>query len=164
MLGLSHQTLSNILKYRQKDLQDKRLPPSPRRRSIIRTNSRPRQTKVKSILFVEDDKALARAVRESLEREGFTVDIRTNGVAGLNSLKRDKKYDVLIFDNEQLGINGISLARKARDLQHRRVTPIVVFSSDDVAKDAYRAGVNLFLHKPDGVLKLATKIKRLLSD
>lgn len=166
MLGLSHQTLSNILKYRQNNLQDKRLPPTLRRRSIIRdsTGSRPRKTKSKSVLFVEDDKVLARAVKRTLEREGFTVEIKANGISGLTSLKRDKKYDVLIFDNEHEGINGISLARQARELQHRRATPIIVFSSDDVAADAYRVGVSLFMKKPDDVVKLTANIKRLLSD
>lgn len=164
MLGLSHQTLSNILKFRQRELQDKRLPATPRRRSIIRHTTRSKQGKTRSVLFVEDDKALARAVRQALEREGFAIDVRANGEAGLNCLKREKKYDVLIFDNEQQGINGIGLARKARELQHRRSTPIIVFSSADVSNDAYRAGVNLFLQKPDAINKLTANIKRLLAD
>lgn len=166
MLGLSHQTLSNILKFRQNELQDKRLPPTPRRRSIVQNNGRSRNLKAKSksILYVEDDKVLAKAVKKTLEREGFLVDVKRNGVLGLASLKRVKKYDVLIFDNEQQGINGIGLARQARELQHRRVTPIIVFSTDDVATDAYRAGVSLFLKKPDDVVKLTANIKRLLAD
>jgi CheY-like chemotaxis protein/tetratricopeptide (TPR) repeat protein len=166
MLGLSHQTLSNILKYRQKTLLDKRLPPTPRRKSIVRQSADSRHSKPssKAVLYVEDDKTLANAVKKMLERDGFTVDISKDGVTGLANLKRDKKYDVLIFDNEQQGINGIGLARQAREIQHRRRTPIIVFSSDDVATDAYRAGVNLFLQKPDEVRKLTANIKQLLSD
>jgi DNA-binding NtrC family response regulator len=166
MLGLSHQTLSNILKFRQKNLLEKRLPPTPRRKSIVRRDGRSRQngTKFKSVLYVEDDKVLAKAVKKSLGREGFAVDVIANGISGLASLKRRKKYDVLIFDNEQQGINGISLARKARELEHRRATPIIVLSTDDVSTDAYRVGVNLFLQKPDDIAKLTANIKRLLSD
>lgn len=166
ILGLSHQTLSNILKYRQNNLKDKRLPPTPRRKSILRHDigSRRRKTTHKSVLYIENDKTLAKAVKVSLEREGFVVDVKVNGVSGLSSLKRNKMYDVLIFDNEQQGINGISLARQARELQHRRATPIIVISSDDVATESYRAGASLFLRKPDEVDKLTANVKRLLSD
>jgi DNA-binding NtrC family response regulator len=165
MLGLSHQTLSNIIKYRQNNLQDKRLPPTPRRRSILRKPKRSRSAKQKtiSVLYVDDDRILANAVRDSLQKEGFSVDVNRDGSTALATLQREKKYDVLIFDNEMDGINGVGLARQARELNHRLQTPIIVFSSVDVSTEAYRAGVNLFLQKPDEVATLTANIKRLLS-
>ena len=165
LLGLSHQTLSNIIKYRQNNLQDKRLPPTRRKRSIVRHAKRSRATKSTpiSILFVEDDKILANEVRGALEKEGYRVDLNHDGSSALKSLQRDRKYDVIIFDNEMDGINGIGLARQAREINHRLKTPIIVYSSVDISNEAYRAGVNLFLKKPEEVAELTSSIRRLLS-
>jgi DNA-binding response OmpR family regulator len=126
--------------------------------------SRSARTKSIPVLLVEDDKPFARAVKKSLEMAGFSVDLRLDGSAALDSLKRVKKYEVLIFDNEMDGINGIGLARQARELNHRSRTPIIVFSSDDVATEAYRAGVSLFLQKPHDLVELTSNIKQLLSN
>jgi CheY-like chemotaxis protein/DNA-binding protein Fis len=166
MLGLSHQTLSNILKHRHSELQSKRLPPSTRRRSIVRGRGvmRPARTKEVSILYAEENRIMAEAVKKLLEREGFSVDVYADGSSALNKLRSDKRYDLLILNGALPGINGIELARQVRTLPHRQRTPIMMFSASNVAAAAYRAGVNLFLRKPKEPVQLTANIKRLLAN
>lgn len=166
MLGLSHQTLSNILKHRHSELQSKRLPSSPRRRSIVRVGSgmRPAKTKEVSILYAEENRLMAEAVKRLLEREGFSVDVYADGSSALNKLRSNKRYDLLILNGALPGINGIELAREVRTLPHRRRTPIMMFSANNVAAAAYHAGVNLFLRKPEEPVQLTANIKRLLAN
>ncbi len=164
MLGLSHQTLSNILKNRHSNLQSKRLPPTPRRRRIIRGSTTAQTGKLKdiSILYVEDNRIVADAVKETLENEGFRIEVLADGRSALAALQGEKHYDVLIFDNEMPGIKGVELVRRARRLQRRERTPVILFSADNIAREAYRAGANVCLRKPEDVLQLSENIKRLL--
>jgi CheY-like chemotaxis protein len=166
LLGLSHQTLSNILKNRHSDLQKKRLPPSTRRRSIVRdaAYARPAKTKISSILYVQENRIAARAVKDTLELEGFCVDVYADGNSALERLQSNKQYDLLICAIESSAIDGIKLVRHVRSLPQRRRTPIIMISSTNVAGEAYRAGVNLFLRRPDEPLQLTAYIKRLLSN
>lgn len=69
----------------------------------------------------------------------------------------------LIVDNELPGLSGLELILSARSLSHRRKTPIIMLSSDDCEKEAWRAGVDAFLRKPKGVDKVASTINRLLT-
>lgn len=167
MLGLSHQALSSILKNRHKNLRNKRLPPASRRRKMARDEGQEQQqeeTKTISILYVEDNRDVAETVKETLEQEGFSVEVIRDGSSALGVIKSKKQpFDLLIFDNDLPGVNGIELARWAREFPHRQRTPIILFSASDVAAAAYRAGVNLFLQKPEEVLQLADSIKHLLS-
>ena len=72
-------------------------------------------------------------------------------------------YDLLLFDNELPHINGIELIRRARQLPHRRRTPVVMLSASDVEAEAWRAGVDAFLRKPDDIGRLTEMVTRLLS-
>jgi tetratricopeptide (TPR) repeat protein len=166
MLGLSHQTLSNILKNRHSKLQSKRLPPSTRRRSIVRDAAcaRPVKPKTISILYVQENRIAAQAVKNRLELEGFCVDVYADGNSALDMLQSNKQYDLLICDNESSGLDGIRLVRRVRSLAHRRRTPVIMISNANVAGAAYREGVNLFIRKPEETLQLTAYIKRLLSN
>jgi CheY-like chemotaxis protein len=59
-------------------------------------------------------------------------------------------------------VNGIELVRRARQMAHRKRTPIIMLSATDCERDAWRAGVTAFLRKPEDVLKLAGTIERVL--
>ena len=53
---------------------------------------------------------------------------------------------------------------RARSMRERRHLPIIMLSADDVEKEAWRAGVDAFLPKPEGVERLPTTIKRTLDE
>ncbi len=69
------------------------------------------------ILFVDDEPALARGGREILSRLGYRVESVSNPGRALAMLRDDPhQFDILITDVAMPGINGVELARKARDL------------------------------------------------
>jgi FixJ family two-component response regulator len=49
-------------------------------------------------------------------------------------------------------------------MAHRRNTPIIMLSGDDCEKEAWRAGVNDFLRKPEAVDQVTSTITRLLEE
>jgi CheY-like chemotaxis protein len=114
------------------------------------------------IMHAEDDKLVADATRQALALEGWQVESVSAGVTALRRLTGETRYDLLLLDNELPGVSGVELARAARRLEHRRQTPIIMLSAADVKAAAERAGVDVFLRKPDDISKLVETIARLL--
>jgi len=117
-----------------------------------------------TILHVEDSKIVADTVRDALEMEGLNVVTCVNGATALRMLEGKEHYDLLLFDNDLPHVNGVELIRRARRLPHRKRTPIIMLSAGDVEPEAWRAGVDAFLRKPDDIGRLTGMVARLLSE
>ncbi len=116
-----------------------------------------------TILYVEDHKVVAQAVKETLEMEGWRVVLCFDGAVALTRLASDASYSLLMFDNHLPNVNGLELVRYARTLEHRKGTPIIMLSASDCRTDARLAGANAFLMKPRDVGKIIETVKRLLA-
>lgn len=165
LLGIERRSLDAMLrKGRHRALASMRTPVEPRRRSLMfRDEVDCPDTRVVSVLHVEDDALVADAVNMTLSGEGWSVETCANGVAALERLKSGARYDVLIFDNRLPDTSGLELIRRTRVLAHRQQTPIIMLSGDEVEIQARRAGANAFLRKPEDVSVIAEAIARLLA-
>jgi len=175
LLGFKHhQSLISLINTRHKELLKTRTTVRKRRRHLF---SSPRQTKKKavkerpapatseiSILHVEDNKVVARLIQDTLGAEGMHVDSCVNGTTALEVLKGSTPYDVIIVDNDLPGLSGLELVLRVRSMARRRNTPIIKLSGDDCEKEAWRAGVNAFLRKPESVDQVSSTIIRLLEE
>jgi CheY-like chemotaxis protein len=144
----------------------------PRRRSIIvrlrhaRGGARyetPEAIQPAAILHVEDNRLVADAVKDTLEAEGWRVEVCADGAAALREIEGKGHFDLLVVDCDLSGVSGLELTRRARQLPHRRHTPVVMFSASDHAAEARRAGVDAFLRKPEGMESLVETISGLLA-
>jgi CheY-like chemotaxis protein len=171
LLGLHHHaTLAAMLDEggRHKDLAHLRTPREPRRQSIIKRDGRRAgrgRTKAReiSILCVEDCQVVADALKENLEEMGWTVELCADGAEAMRRIESKSRLHLLILDNELPGESGLQIARRARQLPHRRRTPIIMLSASDVEGEALAAGVDAFLRKPQDVLRLTATATRLLT-
>lgn len=114
------------------------------------------------ILFVEDSQFVADAVRETLECEGWRVEMCADGYIASLLIKGEARYDLILLDNELPNLSGLELTRRARELPHRKKTPIIMLSASEGARDAILAGANLFLRKPQDIGKIVETVARLL--
>jgi CheY-like chemotaxis protein len=114
-----------------------------------------------TILYVEDNRLVAEAVRDLLEREGWRVELCADGNAAMNRIAGGFRYDLMLFDNELPGASGIELTRYARSLPNYRGTPIIMVSATECRAEAQGAGVDLFLSKPDDIAGLVDAVRRL---
>jgi CheY-like chemotaxis protein len=115
------------------------------------------------ILHVEDNRIVADAVRDSLEDVGWGVATCADGAEAMKVLASDAPFNLVIFDYDLPGKNGIELIRYGRTLAHRRRTPFIMFSAGNAEAEAWRAGADAFLRKPEDVDRLAGTITRLLT-
>jgi CheY-like chemotaxis protein/tetratricopeptide (TPR) repeat protein len=164
LLGLTRQSLDSMLHRRHRRLLPLRTPPEPRRSSLMfRENDPTREARMIRILHVEDDTLVANAVRETLKGEGWRVLTYMDGAAALKEVESDAHYDLMLIDNQLPGVSGLELLARARELEHRQQTPIIMLSATDEWREARRAGASAFLRKPEDVHALAETIARLLA-
>ncbi len=168
LLGLTHHAnLAAILMGRHKDLAHLRTPPEKRRRSIMRYDSAARQTPAETcharILHVEDSKIVSDMVRDALKEIGMAVVTCADGARAMEIIAGDEPFDLMIFDYDLPGLSGIELMHYGRTLAHRRRVPFIMFSASNVESEAWGAGVDAFLRKPEDVAKLAITVTRLLT-
>jgi two-component system phosphate regulon response regulator PhoB len=116
-----------------------------------------------SILYAEQAPLVADAVRETLEAEGWRVEVCARGDEALRRLQDGGRFDLLILDFSLPGLDGLELARRARALPRALRTPIIMFTDSEVERDARRAGVDAYLRKPRGVYSLARTAAGLLA-
>ncbi|HEV2800762.1 MAG TPA: tetratricopeptide repeat protein [Pyrinomonadaceae bacterium] len=167
-----HHSLISLLKNRHQHLLHVRTPIVPRKRSIIRTaapfgaqkGAAEKPVRPASILLVEDNQTVAVAVRETLEGEGWKVRHCADGAEARREIVSETHYDLLLLDNELPGARGVELARRARSMPRRRRTPIIMFSASDCEAEARRAGVDVFLRKPNDTGRLVETVSRLLAE
>jgi len=113
----------------------------------------------RSILVVEDDADLRRALVMRLKAHGFDVSVAADGAAAI-SAARTKRPDLVLLD---LGLpvgDGFSVIQRLSKLQTGAHAPIVVMSARDSEHDRARAlelGAVAYLVKPfDNELLLRT--------
>src|SRR5215212_4289272 len=90
------------------------------------------------ILYAEQEPLVADAVRETLEAEGWRVEVCARGDEALRRLQGETCFDLLILDFRLPGLDGLELARRARALPRAVRTPIIMFTDSEVERDARR--------------------------
>ena len=106
---------------------------------------------------------MAGVVKDTLESEGWQVEVCANGTEALQRIKSDVHYDLLLLDYDLPGLNGIGLLRSARAVAHRRGIPVIVLSGTAVEEAVMQAGADAFLHKPEDISSVVGLIAGLLS-
>jgi len=81
-------------------------------------------------------------------------------MTALRILTGDARYDVVIVDNDLPGLSGLELVRRVHKITHRRKTPLIMLSGDEIETEAWRAGVKEFLRKPEDIERVASTVKR----
>ena len=171
LLGFRHhQTFVALLNNRHRGLLHARRPIVPRRRSLVKVRE-PRRTahhradreaRAVTILFVEDNRVVADAIRDTLEMEGWRVEACFDGVSALKIVEGRDHFDLILLDEDLPGVSGLELTNRARRLPHRGATPIIIFSATNRETAAREAGADAFLRKPQDILALVPTITRLL--
>jgi len=113
------------------------------------------------ILLVEDEKTLAKALKFSLEKEGFAVEVAFDGEEALESISREKP-DLIILDLMLPKIDGFEVCRNIR---RGSEVPIIMLTArdDDIDKIlGLELGADDYITKPFNTRELLARIKAIL--
>jgi CheY-like chemotaxis protein len=107
---------------------------------------------------------LLQTVRDVLEFAGWYVKpCSDEGYAVAYVESTQSHFDLLLIDHDFRGFSGLKLTERARLQPHRKETPIVLISLEDIAEAASRVGADAFLRKPNNLIELVDTIRRLLA-
>jgi two-component system copper resistance phosphate regulon response regulator CusR len=117
---------------------------------------------VTSILVVEDESKVARAVQDGLKAEGYDVALASTGDEGLLAA-RTRSFDLVVLDLMLPGRDGLetlSALRGAGD-----ATPVLILTARDTVLDRVAgldAGADDYLVKPFAFAELLARVRALL--
>jgi two-component system KDP operon response regulator KdpE len=111
------------------------------------------------LLIVEDDSALRRSLRTTLDVLGFDVGEASNGEDGLVRL-RMVDYEAVLLDINMPGIGGIETCRRIRRSYTRiPILMLTVRDSEDDKVEALEAGADDYVTKPFQTRELTARIR-----
>ena len=114
------------------------------------------------ILVVDDEKRIAKSIKQGLEMDGYAVDIEHDGEDGYNAARADD-YDLIILDVMMPIMNGFEVAKKLRADGNK--TPILMLTAKDQNKDIVEgldSGADDYLPEPFGFEVLGARVRALL--
>lgn len=113
------------------------------------------------VLFVEDDDVIREATQLTLERDGFAVTAKPDGLSGLEAFRADRP-DIALLDVMVPGLDGVSLCRRIRD---ESTVPVIMLSARADAIDVVlglEAGADDYVTKPFDGAVLVARIRAVL--
>ncbi|MGL4593650.1 MAG: response regulator transcription factor [Thermoguttaceae bacterium] len=118
----------------------------------------------KRILIIEDEVDIADMVAMRFRKEGFIVEIETDGIRGLQTALH-RPYDVLILDLMLHGLSGIEILKQIRADKRLTTLPIIILSAKGGEGDivlGLEFGADDYLPKPFQMSILVARINALL--
>ncbi len=114
------------------------------------------------VLIVEDDDAMAVALQDGFEYEGFDVRLARDGMAGLKGA-RAQAPDLIILDVMLPKMSGLDVCRQIRE--EGSPVPIIMLTARGQEVDkvlGLRLGADDYMTKPFSFLELMARVEALM--
>lgn len=115
---------------------------------------------MKTILVVDDEKAIVQMLRINLKSFGFKVITAYNGYEALEILK-NQNVDLVLLDIMMPQIDGIEVCNRIKENPVTRVIPVIIVSAKVQVEDrilGLNNGADDYIVKPFNLLELKSRI------
>jgi DNA-binding response OmpR family regulator len=119
------------------------------------------QVSERTILLIEDERSLADALRNALERQGFHVYVQHDGQSGLTAAEL-REPDLIVLDVMLPGLDGFEVCRRIRA---RSRVPIIMLTARGEEIDrvlGLEIGADDYLTKPFSLREFLARVRALL--
>jgi len=114
------------------------------------------------ILLIEDDPAVARSLRDGLEREGYTVTWKDHGLDGV-TFARENLPHLIILDVRLPDGSGFDFCRQLRASGLRQPILMLTVERDELDKVlGLEMGADDYVTKPYSLRELLSRIRAML--
>ena len=117
---------------------------------------------MRKVLIVEDDQAMAVALRDGFTYEGYAVHVARDGAAGLR-MAEERSHDLLILDVMLPRMSGLDVCRQLRGSGND--TPIIMLTARGQEIDkvlGLKTGADDYVTKPFSFLELMARVEAVL--
>ncbi|HSJ50631.1 MAG TPA: response regulator transcription factor [Actinomycetota bacterium] len=114
-----------------------------------------------TVLVVDDEEAIAEAVRARLESEGYHVLVAPDGPQALD-VASGERPDLVVLDLMLPGMDGLEVCR---ELQRERWVPVLMLTARTEEADkvaGFAVGADDYLTKPFSLRELAVRVRAIL--
>jgi DNA-binding response OmpR family regulator len=114
-----------------------------------------------TVLVVDDEEAIAEAVRARLESEGYRVLVAFDGPQALETAATEHP-DLVVLDLMLPGMDGLEVCR---ELQRERWVPVLMLTAKTEEADkvaGFAVGADDYLTKPFSLRELAVRVRAIL--
>ena len=114
-----------------------------------------------TILVVDDEEAIAEAVRARLESEGYRVIVATDGREAIEAHAAEHP-DLVVLDLMLPGMDGLEVCR---EIQREGWTPVLMLTARTEEADkvaGFAVGADDYLTKPFSLRELAVRVRAIL--
>ncbi|MGH3950452.1 MAG: response regulator transcription factor [Pseudonocardiaceae bacterium] len=114
------------------------------------------------ILVVDDDRAVRESLRRSLEFNGYSVELASDGAQALAAIVAHRP-DAMVLDVMMPRLDGLEVARRLRSTGDD--LPILVLTARDAVSDRVSgldAGADDYLPKPFALEEMLARLRALL--
>jgi DNA-binding response OmpR family regulator len=114
-----------------------------------------------TVLVVDDEEAIADAVRNRLEAEGYRVVVAYDGPQAL-VMNAEHRPDLVVLDLMLPGMDGLEVCK---EIQKLRWTPVLMLTAKTEEADkvaGFAVGADDYLTKPFSLRELAARVKAIL--
>ena len=115
------------------------------------------------VALIEDDRDIAYTIELNLEREGWELDLFSNGQEGLIAVERGA-YDFLILDLNLPDLDGFTICRELRRNDSTSGIPILMLTARTSERDritGLELGADDYLMKPFSPRELIARVKAI---
>jgi DNA-binding response OmpR family regulator len=117
---------------------------------------------MRKVLIVEDDQAMAVALRDGFSYEGYAVQVARDGATGLQ-LAKERGHDLLILDVMLPRMSGLDVCRQLRSAGND--TPVIMLTARGQEIDkvlGLKTGADDYVTKPFSFLELMARVEAVL--
>ena len=115
----------------------------------------------KKALVVDDEKAIVKGIKFSLEQDDIVVDCAYDGQEALDMAKANE-YDIILLDVMLPGLTGFEVCQQIREFSN---VPIIMLTAkgDDMDKIlGLEYGADDYITKPFNILEVKARIKAII--
>ncbi len=114
-----------------------------------------------TVLVVDDEQAIAEAVRARLQSEGYEVVVVEDGPAAIDACAR-LRPDLVVLDLMLPGMDGLEVCK---EIQRDRWVPVLMLTARTEEADTiagFAVGADDYLTKPFSLRELAVRVRAIL--